>query len=217
MLRVNSDTITAEKNINTQKLLCLVNLTNVCLLSSKKLNERKEEKATAKGLRKEKIIRDSSKTGSLIPENIVEENEEADKVAELSDMLLTRQIYLEKVFGERLVEDFQKMEDNDKSISTWLRKVFDTLSEYFKTGKGTVYCTDSETILKKNITLEKVPKSDIEYYTQAWVPVFRKSEVTKNEGNLFVQLDQDIFTALILFLCSLMSYKFKITGKLIIL
>ena len=204
MVNIDQKSISNEKDLNTQKLLCYLNLANVCLIS----NESKGDKSSAL---KMSTLPAKEQLDQPLVDVPMGEGQEPEKIQNSSPPHKTDN--LEKDFGASFVDFFQAKENDAQSVSNWIYKMLEKLFEYFKSGQGTIYCTDNDNILKKNLNLEKISKNDIEYYTHTWSPIFRRNDITKREGNIFIQLDQDIFGSIVLFACSLMAYKFKITGK----
>lgn len=209
LFKSKQENLVNEKDSEAQKLLCYLNLSNICLLSK----ERKEDKnhKTAK-----KALKTEPEQNLLVPEGqqqeIQIETTKEEEKQQVETTSLNRVLSLGKEFGNSFVRYFQAQEDNNQSISTWIFTTLTRLFEHFKSGKGTLYCTDNDTVLKKNLILNKISKADVEYYCQIWSPIFRKGDVSKLEGNLFAQIDQDVFIATVLFTCSLINLDFKLSS-----
>jgi len=209
LFKSKQENLVNEKDSEAQKLLCYLNLSNICLLSK----ERKEDKnhKTAK-----KALKTEPEQNLLVPEGqqqeIQIETTKEEEKQQVETTSLNRVLSLGKEFGNSFVRYFQAQEDNNQSISTWIFTTLTRLFEHFKSGKGTLYCTDNDTVLKKNLILNKISKADVEYYCQIWSPIFRKGDVSKLEGNLFAQIDQDVFIATVLFTCSLINLDFKFSS-----
>jgi len=206
MQSIDKSAVSNLKDANLQKLLCYFNLANICLLSKE---SQKPEKKSTKKTKAPEAPQVSEKADLIIPEK--SDTEMKTEKTETSN--LSKTISLGKEFGIKFTQNLQEKENADQSVSQWLYQFLEALFAHFKSGHGTIYASDNDNVIRRNPPLQKVSKTEVEYLTQVWVPIFKKAEISKREGNLFIELDQDIFISTILFVCSLMTYDFKIADS----
>lgn len=215
------------KNKDLQKLLCQISLTNICLLSresqstaeaggaKKKAKKRRMSNASQKSKDSGFIANKSSEdpSGSAAEKMIAEKP--ADQGPESSAGKAIKTINLGKEFGNKLIALLQGIEDNRGGlISQWLFDTIEAIFAHFQSNQGTLTCSDYDNVVKKELNPPKISKADIEYYSSIWSPIFKRTEVVRREGSIFLELDQDLLTSTILLSCAIVSFGFKIKSDI---
>ena len=203
MIKQEFKSLTNLNDNSTKKLCGLINMVNACL-RSKESSLKISDEETSKNIIPTKI--------SKIPQKIEKEK----KKSNVDSVPPTKTVNLGTDFANKFTQKIQILEiEKGGQLSQWLYQALETYFNNFKNGNGTLIANQQtgEATYKKNTNPNKVAKSDVNVIASFWSPIFKKSEVIKREGSVFLDLDQDLFIALLILVSNLSSYGFSLQSK----